>query len=59
MNLKHIYNDHVNTDMVFNKFRDLCSNAWKHKFGFVVIDKDCDLKNGRYRVGFDRFLKDL
>ncbi|XP_051158196.1 uncharacterized protein LOC127279711 [Leptopilina boulardi] len=24
-NLKHVYNDHVNTDMTFTQFRDLCS----------------------------------
>lgn len=59
MNLNHIYRDHVNTDMTFSKFKELCTNAWGDKFGFVVIDKECELKNGRYRVGFDRFLKVL
>ena len=24
MNLKHIYNDHVNTDMKYEKFRNVC-----------------------------------
>lgn len=59
MNLKHVYNDHVNTDMVYSKFRDICSTAWKDKFGFIVIDKDRDIQNGRYRVGLDSSIKDL
>nr|AGO14413.1 hypothetical protein CsmBAC4b19.4 [Cotesia sesamiae] [Cotesia sesamiae Mombasa bracovirus] len=41
MNLKDIYDDHVNTDMSYNSFRDLCS-ARSNKYGFVVIDKDSE-----------------
>lgn len=59
MNLKHIYNDHVNTDMVYSKFREMCSKAWVNKFGFLVIDKDSDIENGRYRIGFDSFVRDF
>lgn len=55
-NLKHIYNDHVGADMTFNKFKELCGNAWKEKYGFVVIDKDRAMDDGRYRLGFDRFV---
>lgn len=57
MNLKHIYNDHVNTDMSFLTFKEFCSKCWKNKYGYVVIDKDSDMANGRYRNGFDNFLK--
>lgn len=56
-NLKHIYDDHVSVDMSFEKFKDLCSHCWRDKFGFVVIDKDCSLNTGRYRVGFDKFIR--
>lgn len=59
MNLKHIYSDHVSTDMTFDKFKGICSNAWKDKYGFLVIDKDSESDNGRYRVGLDSFLKDI
>ena len=38
MNLKHIYNDHLNTDMPFSQFRDLCATCWRDKYGFLVID---------------------
>ena len=52
MNLKHIYRDHVNTDMSFDLFKELCSQCWYEKFGFMVIDKDSELNDGRYRKGF-------
>lgn len=55
-NLKHIYNDHVGSDMSFEMFKSLCSNGWVEKYGFIVIDKDRSMKNGRYRIGFDRFV---
>ncbi|KYN08180.1 hypothetical protein ALC62_00835 [Cyphomyrmex costatus] len=47
-NLKHIYNDH-------EKFCTLCHLCWQRKYGFVVMDKDSALQNGRYRRGFDDF----
>ena len=57
MNLKHIYNDHVNTDLSYDIFKKICMHCWnKEKFGFLVIDKDRDLHNGRYRKGFDCFI---
>lgn len=55
-NLKHIYNDHVNADMSFEKFKELCGKAWAEKFGFLVIMKDQAIKDGRYRIGFDKFV---
>lgn len=59
MNLKHIYCDHVNTDMPYTKFKEICSIAWKSNYGFLVIDKDSDVQNGRFRVGFNRFIRDV
>lgn len=56
-NLKHIYNDHVSCDMSsFQMFKNICGTCWKDKFGFLVIDKDCSMNNGRYRKGFDSFI---
>lgn len=52
MNLKHVYRDHVNTDLSFETFKNMCSNCWSEKFGFLVIDKDSELNKGRYRKGF-------
>jgi hypothetical protein len=55
-NLKHIYNDHVNTDMSYDNFRKLCNKCWQRKYGFAVIDKDSAMYNGRYRRGFNEFV---
>lgn len=57
LNLKHIYNDHVNSDMSFEEFRNMCAECWKDAYGFLVINKDSPLDNGRYRKGFDIFIK--
>lgn len=56
MNLKHIYEDHVTPDMSFNAFTSLCSECWRDRYGFLVINKDCDLNEGRYRKGFDTYV---
>ena len=56
-NLRHVYDDHVCTDMKFDKFVEMCSTCWRDdKFNFIVIDKDCELNKGRYRKGFDSFI---
>lgn len=54
-NLKHLYNDHVNTDMSYQDFCELCNKCWQRKYGFVVIDKDSSMTHGRYRKGFNEF----
>lgn len=57
-NLNHIYQDHANADMSFNQFKHMCTKIWNTtKKGFVVINKECDVNNGRYRNGFDMFVK--
>jgi len=53
INLKHVYNDHVNTDMSYEDFCELCRNCWQQKYGFLVIDKDSAFTDGRYRKGFN------
>lgn len=56
VNLKHLYKDHVNTDMSYAQFQDLCSKCWNDvKYGFLMIDKDSSINAGRYRKGFDCF----
>lgn len=57
VNLKHIYDEHVNTDMVYAQFKDLCSSCWKDdRHGSLVIDKDRPVNDGKYRKGFDCFV---
>lgn len=50
-NLRHVYNDHVNTD-TYEEVCALCREFWQRKYGFLVIDKDSALRNCRYRRGF-------
>lgn len=56
MNLRHVYDDHVNTDMTFKMFNKLCTKCWQQKHGFLVIDKDSAMANGRYRRRFNEFI---
>ena len=57
INLKHIYGDHVNTNMPYSKFKKLSSACWNNdKYGFVVIDKYNEINQGRYQKGFDCFI---
>lgn len=59
-NLRHVYDDHVNTDMSFSKFRALCAQTWKKANNcFLIIDKNRELNNGRYRSNFDEFISGL
>lgn len=55
-NLKHIYEDHVNVDMSYEKFKEICSFCWEKPYGFLVINKDSAMNDGRYRDGFHNFI---
>ena len=48
--------DHVNTDTSFLKFKELCSASWNNKYGFLIIDKDNEINQRRYRECFDCFI---
>lgn len=57
MNIKNIYNNHVGSDMTFDKFLKMCSKCWKNnKYGFLVVDMESPIDAGRYRKGFDVFI---
>lgn len=59
-NLRHVYDDHVNTDMPYPQFKSLCDNVWKKgSNSFVVVDKDRNINDGRYRSNFDEFITGL
>lgn len=60
INLKHIYDEHVNTDMEFDKFRDICCLCWSDpSYGFLTLDKEKPLNDGRYRKTLDLYIKDI
>lgn len=56
LNLKHAYDDHVNTDMGWEQFKEICRECWQKKYTFLTIDKERDINKGRYRKGFDVFI---
>ena len=55
MNLKHIYDDHVITDMSFARFKEIRVQGWREKYEFLVIDKDRAIDKGRNCKTFDTF----
>lgn len=55
-NLKFIYNEHVNTDMNLKQFLDICKLCWIERYGFLLINKECSMDQGRYRKGLDTFI---
>lgn len=56
LNLMNIYKSHVNTDMSFTQFQELCNYCWREPYDFIVIDKESKLKEGRYRKCFNEFI---
>lgn len=56
LNLRHVYEDHVGTDMTFDQFKVMCGVIWKNKYDFLVIDKDSNMNEGRYRKMFDSYI---
>ena len=54
-NLKHIFDDHVGSDMTKEEFRQLCKTAWEKQHGFVIIDLSSKKHDGKYRSELDEF----
>ena len=56
-NLKHIFEEHVSPDFTYDEFKRICSKCWnENRYGNMVVVKDFDLNNGRYRQGFDKYI---
>ncbi|CAK1593833.1 unnamed protein product [Parnassius mnemosyne] len=56
VNLRHIYDEHVGSDMTLFQFREMCSTMWSKPFNYIVINKDCERNKGCYRMKFDTFI---
>lgn len=58
MNLKHIFNDYgISSDMTFDMFKEMCLKCWNaDKHSFLVIVTESSVKNGKYRLQFDKFI---
>lgn len=57
MNLRHVYDEHVTPDISYQDFKKICSMCWNEQHGFLVIVKEFNLNEGRYRKGFDKYIK--
>lgn len=56
LNLKNIYRSHVNTEMTFDTFRNMCCQCWQERYGFLFICKDLKVGAGKFRKGFNTFI---
>src|SRR5215468_3028748 len=43
MNLKHVYHNHVGSDVSFDHFKEMCAFCWQDIYGFLTIDKQSPL----------------
>lgn len=59
VNLHHIYREHVNSDMEWPQFKNMCFLIWKKPYNFLLINKECENDKGRYRKAFDTFVSFL
>jgi len=58
LNIRHVYDDHVGTDMTLDQFQEMCQACWDtNKYGYLVIVTDSTKENGRYRRGLDEFIQ--
>ena len=48
MNLNHIFDDHVGSNMTKELFSQLCETAWEKQHGFVIIDLRRKTHSGKY-----------
>lgn len=57
LNLKHVYDDYVNADMTFEKFKNLCRECWNgENHGFLTICMENKINEGKYRRGLDEYI---
>lgn len=57
VNLRHVFEEHVSPDITYEQFKELCRECWIDNYGSLVIVKDFDINEGRYRQGFDKYIK--
>lgn len=58
LSLKHVYNDYgLSADITFVMFKKICKMCWEDSYSFLVLDLDKTEREGKYRKGFDNFIK--
>ena len=55
-NTLNIYKSHVNSDVSFDVFLKMCKKCWGDKHGFLFINQDKSVQEGRYRKGFNTII---
>jgi len=56
LNMRHIYRDHVNTNMLYDSFMKISQKCWSDKYGLLIINKDNIMEKERFRTGFNEFV---
>lgn len=56
LNLKHVYDDHLSSDLSFSTFQSICKFAWNNPFGFLIIDSEKSIYKGKLRTSFHHFI---
>lgn len=56
MNLKHIFDNFVNPDMTFDRFKEMCSECWNSGDRCLIMNLESELHKGRYRKGIDSYI---
>lgn len=56
LNLTNVFKSHVNSEMSFKTFQSMCHRCWQKRYGFLLINKDVRVGEGRYRCGFNSFI---
>ena len=57
-NLRHVYDDHVGSDMTYDNFKTLCNICWKEKYDYLTINKEEEnVYSGKYTRNFKEILE--
>lgn len=52
VNMEYVNYDNILLDISYKEFKKLCLLCWVDRYGFVVIVKDFESNDGRYRKNF-------
>lgn len=51
---KRIYQEFVGSDMVFNRFQEICRECWSIPHGFITIDMTKKSHSGKYKCALNK-----
>ena len=50
IDVEQLFRKFASVDMKIDKFKQICQNAWRNKYGYLVIDLTRDFESGfKYR----------